>query len=131
LSYLSTDSCALPVHNSLHYSYWAALSPDSGDIYIAGNGDGSVSELTRVLAAPRTTITKVGKTARSVTLHFRSSEPGSTYKCKLDQASFRACTSPHVFSHLKKGRHHFAVEAINSQGAVDKTPSKRTAKLRK
>jgi DNA-binding beta-propeller fold protein YncE len=131
LSYLSTDPCAMPIHNSLHYSYWAALSPDGGDIYIAGNGDGSVSELTRVLAAPRTTITKVNKTARSVTLHFTSSEPGSTFTCKVDKTKFRACTSPHAFTHLKRGRHHFAVEAINSQGTADKTPAKRATKLRK
>jgi DNA-binding beta-propeller fold protein YncE len=131
-SYSVSDSgCTMPIHNSLHYSYWAAISPDGGSIYIAGNGDGSVSELTRVLAAPSTRITKVKKTARTVTLHFVSSEPASTFKCKVDKHKFTTCRSPHVFKKLKKGRHHFSVEAINSQGRADRTPAKRTEKLKK
>jgi hypothetical protein len=41
------------------------------------------------------------------------------YKCKLDAKSYRKCTSPKRYRHLKVGKHKFRVKAVYSNGAGD------------
>jgi hypothetical protein len=77
--------------------------------------------------APRTTITRKTKTK----LFFKSSEPGSTFPCKLDKGKFKPCRSPYKLAHLKPGRHTLAVAATDAAGNTDKTPAKRTFVIRK
>jgi hypothetical protein len=48
----------------------------------------------------------------SATFNF-SSEPGSTFQCRLDSASFAACTSPKSYSALAEGVHNFRVQATD------------------
>jgi Ca2+-binding RTX toxin-like protein len=59
---------------------------------------------------------------RQVAFRFASSEPGSTFRCKLDAKSFRPCASPRAYR-VKAGRHSFHVYAIDRAGNRDRTPS--------
>ncbi|MCW2988079.1 MAG: hypothetical protein JWM24_1017 [Solirubrobacterales bacterium] len=54
---------------------------------------------------------------------FQSSEPGSTFRCKLDKHSFAACSPPVTYMHLKPGRHSLAVAAVDAAGNEDPTPA--------
>jgi hypothetical protein len=85
--------------------------------------------------APDTTITKGPKkritTSRRrvrVKFAFRSSEPNSTFQCKLDNGAFKACSSPKAYR-LKPGRHKFRVRAIDAAGNVDPTPAVRKVRV--
>ena len=49
-----------------------------------------------------------------------------SFECKLDAASFSACTSPQEYSSLADGSHSFQVRAINFLGTVDPTPASYT-----
>lgn len=56
---------------------------------------------------------------------FRSSEPNSTFSCKLDRRKVRACTSPKPYTGLKPGRHVFRVWATDAAGNKSALPAKR------
>ena len=78
--------------------------------------------------APETTIVKGPKARsrkRTAKFKFVSSEPNSTFQCKLDKKPFRKCKSPKKYKRLKPGKHVFKVRAIDADGNVDKTPAKR------
>jgi hypothetical protein len=81
---------------------------------------------------PNTEITKKprgrvkSRTARFV---FESSEPNSTFECKLDGGNWRNCSSPKVYERLSKGEHTFKVRAIDADGNVDPTPAARTWRI--
>jgi hypothetical protein len=55
--------------------------------------------------------------------HFRSSEPGSTFRCKLDRHPFAPCSSSLRLGHLKPGRHSLRVAAVDVDGSEDPTPA--------
>jgi glucosylceramidase len=81
------------------------------------------------LVRPETTIDAgpTGKTNQgSATFEFSSSEPGSTFACSLDGASFVGCTSPHHVLGLGEGEHRFEVRATDAAGNVDDSPASRT-----
>lgn len=75
--------------------------------------------------APKTTITKrsikAGK--RNATFNFSSSEPGSTFRCKLDDRKFTACGSVKTYRHLAPGVHSLAVTATDAAGNQDSSPA--------
>jgi hypothetical protein len=73
--------------------------------------------------APNTTIFKkvIRPKARSASLSFRSSEPGSTFRCRLDGRKATACTSPKRYAGLAPGRHKFEVVAADAAGNADPT----------
>jgi parallel beta-helix repeat protein len=76
--------------------------------------------------APETTIIRGPKSSlRSRTAHFQfiSSEP-SRFRCKLDQRAISSCQSPHVYRHLKAGKHVFDVWAVDAAGNKDASPAK-------
>jgi hypothetical protein len=54
---------------------------------------------------------------------FVSSEPESTFLCKLDRRRFRRCRSPLVLRGLDSGWHVFRVKARAPGGATDRTPA--------
>ena len=95
-----------------------------------GNGDGSavrdmgayemydtVAPQTRFTVKPAKTVT-----TRTVTFKFKSSESGSTFKCKLDKGAWRSCTSPKKLQ-VKVGKHVFKVRAKDAAGNTDATPA--------
>jgi hypothetical protein len=59
---------------------------------------------------------------RWVAFRFASSEPGSSFRCKLDAKPYRPCTSPRAYR-VKAGRHAFRVFAIDRAGNRDRTPA--------
>ena len=76
---------------------------------------------------PQTKITKgaANKTDKTkVKFRFSSSEPDSTFECKLDKKTFKPCTSPKTIKHLDQGKHKFKVRAIDAAGNVDPTAAK-------
>jgi hypothetical protein len=84
--------------------------------------------------APQTTFTKKPKKktfARKAKFTFTSSEPGSTFRCKLDKKAAKPCTSPFKKKKLKYGKHVFQVWAVDSYGNVDATPAKYRWKVKR
>ena len=85
---------------------------------------------------PKTTITKAPESVRlakgartaPVKISFRSNEPGSTFQCKQDGGSWKACTSPHQFR-LAKGTHTLRVRATDPASNTDPTPAKVTVRV--
>ncbi len=59
------------------------------------------------------------------TFSFSSTEPGSSFQCKVDGAAFGPCSSPKTTSPLGDGAHAFAVRAIDAAGNVDASPATR------
>jgi hypothetical protein len=83
-------------------------------------------------AAPNTKIKKRPKNRSaddSPTFKFKSTEAGSSFKCKLDRKKFRKCKSPKTYHGLDPGKHKFKVEAIDAAGNVDTTPAKDKFKI--
>jgi Tol biopolymer transport system component len=62
---------------------------------------------------------------RTPTFAFNASEPGATFACKVDTASWAACTSPRTTASLGGGAHTFAVRATDAVGQADLTPGVR------
>jgi hypothetical protein len=60
---------------------------------------------------------------RTATFRFASSQPGSTFLCKLDNRRFKRCRSPHTLRGLRPGRHVFRVKARAPGGATDASPA--------
>jgi Ca2+-binding RTX toxin-like protein len=58
---------------------------------------------------------------RRVAFAFASSEPRSSFRCKLDGKPWRPCRSPRAYS-VARGRHAFRVYAIDAAGNRDRTP---------
>jgi hypothetical protein len=68
---------------------------------------------------PRGTI----RTAEAV-LAFSSSEGGSAFQCRLDGASFEACSSPRTYPGLADGTHTFEARALSGDGRPDPTAAR-------
>ncbi len=52
---------------------------------------------------------------------FSSSEPGSTFECRVDAGAWGSCTSPAAYSNLADGAHTFDVRATDAVGNPDAT----------
>jgi hypothetical protein len=57
---------------------------------------------------------------------FSSSEPGSTFQCRIDSESFAACSSPYTSAPLAEGSHIFEVRATDAATNTDLTPASRS-----
>jgi hypothetical protein len=57
---------------------------------------------------------------------FHSSEPGSSFSCKVDSGSYAPCRPPYTTSHLANGSHTFSVRAKDVAGNTDPTPASRS-----
>src|SRR4029079_16393340 len=78
--------------------------------------------------APEATIT-AGPTGNVPTTEnafsFSADVAGATFECRVDDAAFAACTSPHTVTSAL-GAHTFAVRAIALDGTADRTPATRS-----
>lgn len=75
--------------------------------------------------APETTITSGPGSATngtSVAFSFEADE-SATLRCKLDDGSYAACTSPKEYADLADGEHTFSVYAMDTAGNDDATPA--------
>ncbi len=73
---------------------------------------------------------KISQRHDSATFRFTSTAPGSTFLCRLDHKPFKACRSPKIYQHLKRGKHRFQVEARDPAGYLDPTPAARAFKIK-
>jgi streptogramin lyase len=73
---------------------------------------------TTILSAP-TSVT----TDTPPTFTFSSSEPGTTFECRLNGGPFLPCSSPITLQPLAVGAHTFEVRAIGWTGSADPTPA--------
>lgn len=61
---------------------------------------------------------------RGVRFRFASSEPRSTFECRLDKRDYKRCESPKRLRKVGRGRHTFRVRAIDAAGAVEPKPAR-------
>ena len=97
----------------------------------AGNTDPTPATRTWTVdtIAPNTTITAGPNGPTNDTtpqLSFSSPEAGTTFECRVDNAAFTACTSPHTTPALSDGPHTFEVRARDAAGNLDSTPAWRS-----
>jgi hypothetical protein len=79
----------------------------------------------------RITAVKVRTAKRKAVVRFTSTEPGSTFECRLDGTAYRACTSPWASPRLKPGRHVFSVRARDAAGNTDTTPAHQAFRVKR
>ena len=77
------------------------------------------------ITPPETTITygPVSTTANTARFEFSSSEPGSSFSCRLDAGAWTTCYFPTHYSALAVGSHSFSVRATDLAGNVDPNPA--------
>ena len=76
------------------------------------------------LMAPETTISKQPKPktqSTKATLKFSSSEPDSSFRCKVDKKPYKDCLSPLKLKELDTGKHKVLVKAIDPAANEDPT----------
>jgi hypothetical protein len=85
------------------------------------------------IKAPATALrgAKINQALQKATFRFASSEPGSTFACKLDRKSYKRCTSPRTYRKLVPGKHAFRVRARDRAGNVDRTPTVKRFRIKK
>src|SRR5690606_8148731 len=94
---------------------------------------GRVTEVSQLIAAaisapdaPDTALTggpDNPSNSTAATFTFTGSAGAVAFECRLDEAAYRPCASPHVVDDLSAGGHTIQVRAIDSRGAVDVTPA--------
>ncbi len=93
----------------------------------SGGGSGGGDEDQADTKAPKTKL-KAGPKRKTSSdrakFKFRSNEPGSTFRCKLDRKRWKSCDSPQRYKNLDTGRHRFKVRATDKAGNTDKSPAK-------
>ncbi len=85
------------------------------------NGDTATTSFVIDTAPPSVTITAgpaagSATTSTGATFELEASEPGSSFECALDDASFSSCTSATQYTGLAEGRHAFRVRATDVAG---------------
>jgi uncharacterized membrane protein YgcG len=101
----------------------------------SGSGGGGTHSggSTQSVSAPNTKIARatINHRARTATFHVNGSGGSGklTYKCRLDRGRWVKCGASVTYKHLRRGRHTFAVEAIDPRGKVDRTPATKRFKV--
>ena len=122
--------------DGLNGAIGVASSAGTTSLYVVSVYDEAVLWLVRDDEdPPETTITRSPnpKTKkRRAIFEFVSSEPFSTFECKLDKRGFKPCPSPRSYgkSLLRPGKHTFRVRALDEPGNTDRTPARIRWKVR-
>jgi hypothetical protein len=130
----SSSGYGLGVAANCHGDALAAVAV-GGQLHVRdydGGNAGDCSGPPQDTTPPKTTITDAPaakSTDRSPTFKFKSSEAGSTFQCKLDDASFKRCSSPKEYSKQSRGKHTFKVRATDNADNTDPTPAKASFKI--
>ena len=155
--FLSEDPGTDPIPANVRYepeTNKAVLNPDSDldpgtryKVTIKGGQDGVKDAAGNALAAdetwsfatrsPNTTPpdTKIdsgpeGPTKNvSPSFAFSSSEPGSSFRCSLDEAPFSECIAPRSYENLAEGPHYLRVTATDAAGNEDPSPAQRNFRV--
>jgi len=103
-----------------------------------GNVGAAVSRSVRVKladkTAPTVAIGKIKVKKKKATASFSATDSGApsatpaggiSFKCKLDKAAYKACSSPQRFKRLKKGKHTLSVTATDADGNASAPVSKK------
>ena len=83
------------------------------------------------VVAPKTRIDHGPKSQtkkRRITFRFSSDDTAATYECSLDGKPFQPCASP-LRKRVGKGRHSFAVRAVDAAGNVDQPAARLSFKV--
>jgi 6-phosphogluconolactonase (cycloisomerase 2 family) len=130
------DACARSA-DGLNGAIGVASSAGTTSLYVLSVYDEAVLWLVRQdETPPETTITRSPnpKTKkRRASFEFSSSEPFSTFECKLDKRGFKPCPSPRGYGKklLRPGKHTFRVRALDEPGNTDPTPARMRWKVRR
>ncbi|HET6570183.1 MAG TPA: RICIN domain-containing protein [Solirubrobacterales bacterium] len=120
----SSLSPALSAQDSTYTSGYAGVEMNGGAGTVYNFRAGRID-----LVPPDTTIDSGPSgtiQSEEATFTFTSTEPGSSFDCKLDAGEYGACDSPKVYSSLAAGGHEFRVRAVDDVGNVDESPAERT-----
>ena len=109
-----------------------AVSPDGDNVYAAAALADSVvsfdrgrAPITKITKAPKAKV-RTDKKATDVTVAFKS-EPGATFRCRLDDANYEACDSPWTTrAAAKRGKgkqHQIRIKATDVGGNVETKPA--------
>jgi Tol biopolymer transport system component len=143
-----------PITNTSAFDTYPAFSPDGTkiafsrqignqyDVYVMDANGSNATDLTNSVAqdtypawAPRETDppqTDIDSGPSGLTqdpapsFAFSSDERHSTFECRIDGASFVACTSPYRTNSLGNGPHEFDVRATDRAGNMDASPAIRS-----
>lgn len=96
----------------------APLVPVPGPVHVSPTPADTQAPNTRiVIAPPRVTYKRLAE------FRFASTEPQSTFQCKVDNRQWRGCSNPFK-RRVKPGKHLFRVRAIDRFGNVDPSPAR-------
>jgi Low-density lipoprotein receptor repeat class B len=102
----------------------SAEPPPGGGGGGGGSGSDTTPPQTKIKSGPGRKLAKgLAKFA------FSSSEPGSSFTCKLDKKKPARCRSPKTYTGLEPGRHTFKAWATDAAGDEDPTPAARSFKI--
>jgi hypothetical protein len=116
----SFDSCTSPkLYNNLGNGAhtFAVRAASLGNVGIATTYKWTIDTV-----PPRTAITSTPPAlskSGSANFTFTSSEPASSFSCRLNTAGFTPCTSPKTYAGLGDGSYTFRVEAVDAAGNAD------------
>ncbi len=107
------------------------VNPDQADVDADGVGDACDSTDGRPF--PETTIGRAPRNPKSDHTHFRfrSSIPGSSFTCSLDDEKPKPCERHQHYRHLQPGRHVFSVAATSPAGKTDPTPATASFRIKR
>ena len=113
------------------FSYVATLTEGKHTVQAQGEALGVASTrstanaFTLDVTPPDTQLgtTPPSTSGNTVSFGFTSPETGSSFECKLDAATFAACTSPTQYTSLVDGSHTFSVRARDVAGNLDASPA--------
>ena len=95
------------------FSVQAIDGPDQSEVLVRYFTVDTIAPTASISSGPRD---GSASSDSSPSFGFAASEPGSSFRCRLDEHAFVPCTSPRSLGPLVDGHHAFAVRAIDRAG---------------